>query len=182
MNQITFRGDRKVFVRIVFIVGIIILALGGIYMGTNILFPKYLFGLIQYQTDFQREAEKTILKAIDDHPEGQIIELARLTPFEWDRVCIFGMGRSHSDINQALNIHWLDDKEVVWEDHQLFVFVKDEGVVQHLLFSHEVIMNMGILSPQEICLPASEAVFIVGGYTWFDMRLKRLLLPESLLP
>jgi hypothetical protein len=156
-----------------------IFAAGVWLMAEQFLFPNRYIRKIYYQSPLQVEVKGIIVKEVQERPEGESLELARLTPFEWDRLCIFGMGKMQSDINQALGISWLDQQEVVGEDAQLFVFTKDKAVIQHLYFSPTIILNRNELRRQDICLSANEAVFIVGGYDWRDTRIKKLLLQED---
>jgi hypothetical protein len=173
---------RKWLVGIVAVVGLFILVAGGLLMANLALSPKKYLSKILYQSDFQMEVKGIILAAVEEIPEGETLDLPRLTPFAWDRVCIFGMARNDININQALGITWLDQREVVDEDSQLFVFTQNQEVVQHLNFSPTLIQNRNEMRRQEICLLAAEASFLVGGHDWQDLRLKKLLLREDTLP
>jgi hypothetical protein len=170
---------RNYLFRIVAGVCVCIFVMGVLLMVKNFFFPKKYLSKILYQSPYQTEVGDAILKMVEEKPEGETLEPARLTPFSWDRVCIFGELKSFSEINRALDIAWLDGTGYVQDFGQLFVFAKDREVVQHLYFSPAVIMSRNELRRRELCLSADEAVFIVGGYDWHDMRLKRLLLPEK---
>jgi hypothetical protein len=173
---------RKWLVGIVAFVGFFILVAGGLLMTNLALSPKKYFSKILYQSEFQKEVKEIIRAAVEEIPEGDTLDLPRLTPFAWDRVCIFGMARTDSNINQALGITWLDQREVVDEDSQLFVFTQNQEVVQHLNFSPALIQNRNEMRRQEICLSAAEASFLVGGRDWQGLRIKGLLLREDSLP
>jgi hypothetical protein len=168
---------RKLLLGSVIGTAIIIFAVGGILMVKNSIFSK-LFNPVYVQSEFQNQVHDYILQAVEETPEGETLELARLTPFAWDRVCLFGMGMSSEEINEALQIEWSSGEHRIWEHRQLFVFVKDDKVVHHILFLPELIWDLGKLRMPDVCLSASEAVFSVGGYDWHETRIKKLFLPR----
>ncbi len=158
------------------LVGLTLVCAGVIAM--NQILPK-LWSPIYNQTALQIEVTNGMLARLNSGAEGEQVALTDLTPFEWERVCFFGMGASNEYINQVIGFKWLDGTGYVEEDRQIVAFTQGERVAQHLVFRPEAFganttdMRLGI------CLAPSEAVLTIGGYDSLDGRIRVFDLPDS---
>jgi len=148
-------------------------------MNSKTNFPPRLWSPIYSQTDQQSKIVDRILQVLNEQEEGCNVELADLTPFEWDRVCLFGMGASHEYVNQVIGFEWLDGKGYVQEQRQLFVFTRGKQVVEHLLFRPEIVRGNFESWRMGVCLSPTEAVFTIDGYVEHNKRIPIFRLSDS---
>lgn len=166
---------RKTWV-LLFVTTLIFLATFlGVWFMNSTEFEK-LFSPIYYQSSLQSEIGKSIQQAVRTGAEGELLNLADYTRFDWDKVCIFGMGASYDYINQVIGFEWLTDTGYVQEQRQLFLFVKDAKVVQHLLFRPEIVLG-GTQYKLGVCFSYSDAIFVINGYDISNTRIHFLVLP-----
>jgi hypothetical protein len=86
----------------------------------------------------QKALEESIKATLASHQDGDLIELAELTPFSWDKVYIFGEYTSSDVINKTIGFEWLAFKGNVSELNDLLVFVRRQQVVQYVMLSGDV--------------------------------------------
>lgn len=148
-------------------------------MDSRIESLRDLWGPVYVQTEYQNGVRQEILQVLHKRSEGDPVGLAEMTPFEWDRVCLFGSGASHEYINQVIGFSWLDGKGYLHDQTQVLVFVKDQQVVEHILFRPEVVWGSFRSSRMGLCLSPSEAVFTIDGYDSLDGRIRIFALPNT---
>ncbi|CAG0964753.1 hypothetical protein ANRL4_00886 [Anaerolineae bacterium] len=91
------------------------------------------------QTKYEADTAKQLVESLQTRSDKEQIRLGEVIPFEWDRVCIFGMGTSTETINKVLKVEWLEGTHYVGDGRQVLVFVHKGEVVQHLVFRPELI-------------------------------------------
>lgn len=121
-----------------------------------------------------------ILQVLRGTPEGDRVALADVTPFEWDSVCLFGTGASHEYINQVIGFEWLNGKGYVQDQTQHLVFVRDQEVIQRIVFRPEIVWGNFRSSRMGVCLSPAEAVFTIDGYDSLDGRIHMFELPNAI--
>jgi hypothetical protein len=69
--------------------------------------------------------------------------LAEVTPFEWDRVCIFPSSVDEDDVDGLLGFEWGVIGGDPTGDRSLLVFVRDDAVETHLFLSGSMLPAPG---------------------------------------
>ncbi len=130
------------------------------------------------QTPEQNEIKAQIMQFVEAAQTNEQIALSSFIPFEWEKVCMIGMGASSEYINTIIGVDWLNEKVYVPEQRQLFVFLRNEEVVGHLLFRPEIVGSEKIKDARlGVCISYSDAVFSVKEYRSSGGTVRLLMLP-----
>jgi hypothetical protein len=66
--------------------------------------------------------------------------LAEVTPFAWDRVCVFGPGATVQEVDAELGIDWgVIGGDPSGTGRNLLVFVRDDAVVTHFFLEPRIL-------------------------------------------
>ncbi|MBK8026765.1 MAG: hypothetical protein IPK19_36615 [Chloroflexi bacterium] len=121
---------------------------------------------IHHQTEEQVRWAAQIAESARGMRDGERVTLGDQVPFPWDRVCIFGGGASETFVNETLGFTWLAQRDFVEEDRQIWVFVHDGQVGQHLVLSPPLIGSRATQDARMgLCLQPQEAVFTVESFS-----------------
>lgn len=138
-----------------------------------------IFNPIYAQNDFQNTVRKDFLNALVELGNGSIFHAKELTPFLWDRMCVFGMGASNEYINHTIGLDWLQSDGYIHEDRQVVVFVYKDAVVQHLVFRPRIFGSATSKSERlGICLTPEQAAFEVQVFEFSSGNYKLFMLPD----
>lgn len=141
--------------------------------------PEIVSEPIHGQTAEQVQLAEAFQATVGTLNEGQVIRLADLLSFRWDRVCFFGMGATSAYINETIGIEWLTEHDVVEEDRQVFVLIDGDQVAQKLVFSPGYVYDPTVLEARMgVCVAREAAIltaraFTSGGQPRVSLRLDR---------
>jgi hypothetical protein len=114
-------------------------------------------GTLTNTTERQRSLEDQFRSLLEGGRDGEQIELAALTPFEWDTLYLFGENSSGALINTQLGTEWADTRLRVGEFEDLLVFTHNGQIVQFVTPTGNLFAPL----PSGFTLPRERALFEV---------------------